>query len=54
MDLTKYYNLLINLNQEAKFKKLSVNFIYEDISICQDYDTKFFYVKNGNLFLTWI
>lgn len=23
--------------------------------ICQDcYDTKFFYVENGNLFLTWI
>lgn len=22
--------------------------------ICQDYNTKFFYVENGNLFLTWI
>lgn len=22
--------------------------------MCQDYDTKFFYVDNGNLFLTWI
>lgn len=31
MDLSKYYNLLLDFDQEARFEKLSAPLIYEDI-----------------------
>lgn len=31
MDLKKYYNLLLDFDQEARFEKLSAPLIYEDI-----------------------
>lgn len=31
MDLSRYYNLLLDFDQEARFEKLSAPLIYEDI-----------------------
>ena len=31
MDLNKYYNLLLDFDQEARFEKLSYPLIYKDI-----------------------